>query len=154
MLAAISWAFAIRVWLSRTCSSSARTSAASASVSSSEKKSHLEAPYAEYERGLAGLLEKRRAAEAALTAIVSEYVDRTLPEATNDPGQANLPPPPTIPQATAPPRLASDLALYRDRPSGQTGRLARHPRGYRQRRRRRGWRAKRPVWPEGRSRYP
>ncbi len=39
----------------------------------------LEAPYAEYERGLAGLLEKRRAAEAALTAIVSEYVDRTLP---------------------------------------------------------------------------
>ncbi len=38
----------------------------------------LEAPYAEYERGLAGLLEKRRAAEAALTAIVSEYVDLLL----------------------------------------------------------------------------
>ncbi len=68
----------------------------------------LEAPYAEYERGLAGLLEKRRAAEAALTAIVSEYV--------NDPGQANLPPPPTIPQATAPPRLASDSALWPKKP--------------------------------------
>ncbi|QCF49406.1 UNVERIFIED_ASMBLY: large tegument protein [human gammaherpesvirus 4] len=76
----------------------------------------LEAPYAEYERGLAGLLEKRRSAEAALTAIVSEYVDRTLPEATNDPGQANLPPPPTIPQATAPPRLASDSALWPKKP--------------------------------------
>lgn len=43
-------------------------------------------------------------------------MDRTLPEATNDPGQANLPPPPTIPQATAPPRLASDSALWPKKP--------------------------------------
>ncbi|AAK95420.1 BPLF1 [Macacine gammaherpesvirus 4] len=97
----------------------ARQALQSPDAKSATVNTDLEAPYEGYERGLAELQEKRRAAEAALSAAVSEYVDRTLPGALDDPSRPAVPPPPSLPPpATSDPTLwpkKSQLLTKRER---------------------------------------
>ncbi|AYA49803.1 hypothetical protein [macacine gammaherpesvirus 13] len=90
----------------------ARQALQSPNAKSATVNTDLETPYAGYERGLAELQEKKRATEAALSAAVSEYVDRTLPGALDDPSRPSVPPPPNLP----PPAVTSDPTLWPKKP--------------------------------------